>query len=247
MLIKCEFALSITYSKHKAKGTKTGGYLHMEKYGMRFEEMNKKEKIKHIWEYYRYHILAVIIGTVVICALGKTILFPEPPNDVDIMFAGQMYIDVNANEIKENLKEEYGAGVDFSNVNWEGDPEIASVMFQKIPLLITTDELDVMAIATAKYEHFATIYGADMFMPLEDIPELSGLLEKYKDSLYICDKAVDDEGNLIDTEPHVYGIKTDTFSSNLSCILSSEEMIVGLNPQPKDLDKAISMLKYILE
>ena len=247
MLIKCEFALSITYSKFKAKGTKTGGYLHMEQYGMRFEEMDKKQKINHIWEYYRYHILAVIIGVAVIGALGKTILFPEPPDDVDIMFAGQMYIDETAVEITENLKEEYGAGIDFSNVNWEGDVEVSSLMFQKIPLMITTDELDVMAIATSTYEHFATIYGQDMFMPLEDIPELSGLLEKYKDNLYICDKAVDDEGNLIDTEPHVLGIKTDTFSDNLSCIVASEEMIVGLNPQPKDLDKTISMLKYILE
>ncbi len=219
----------------------------MEQYGMRFEEMNKKQKINHIWEYYRYHILAVIIGTVVIGSLAKTILFPEPPNAVDVMFAGQMYIDINANEIKEQMKEEFGAGIDFSNVNWEEDAEIASIMFQKIPLMITTDELDVMAIATAQYENFATIYGEDMFMPLEDIPELSDVLEKYQDSLYICDKTVDDEGNLIDAEPHVYGIKTDTFSSELSCIVSSEEMIIGLNREPKDLDKAVSMLKYILE
>lgn len=247
MLIKCEFAISITYSKYKAKGTKTGGYVHMEQYGMRFEEMNKKQKVNHIWEYYRYHILAVIIGVVVIGSLAKTILFPPPPNDVDIMFAGQMYIDASANEIKEQLQEEYNAGIDFSNVNWEGDAEISSLMFQKIPLMITTDELDVMAIATAKYEHFATIYGEDMFTPLEEIPELSDVLEKYKDSLYICDKTVDEEGNLIDMEPHVYGIKTDKFSSNLSCILASEEMIVGLNPEPKDFDKAVSMLKYILE
>ena len=219
----------------------------MEQYGMRFEEMNKKQKVNHIWEYYRYHILATIIAIVVVGSLAKSILFPPPPNEVDILFAGQMYIDETANSIKDEMKETFGAGVDFSNINWETDAQVASVMFQKIPLLIRTEELDVMAITTARYEHFATLYGVDMFMPLEDVPELSDLLEKYKDSLYVCDKAVDEEGNIIDAEPHVLGIKTDAFSDNLSCIVATEEMIVGLNPQAKDFDKAVSMLKYILE
>lgn len=218
----------------------------MEQYGMKFEEMNKKQKIAHIWDYYRYHILAVIIAIAVLGALGKTILFPEPPDAVDIMFAGQMYVDETSTQLVDQFKEEYQAGLDLTNVNWESDPQISSIMFQKIPLLLTTNELDVMGIATKTGERFAQIYGEDMFMPLEDIPELSDLLEKYKDSLYVCDKKADEQGNLIDTTPHVYGIKTDQFK-NIPCIVASEEMIIGLNPQAKDFEKSVSMLKYILE
>lgn len=218
----------------------------MEQYGIKFEEMNKKQKVKHIWEYYRYHILSGIIGVIVLCSLGKTIFFPEPPNDVDIMFAGQIYVDSTSTLLAQEMKETYQTGIDFTNVNWEGDPEIAGVMLQKIPLLVTTDELDIMVIEDATFEKFAQNYRSDMFMPLEDVPELQDLLEKYKDSLYICDKVVDEEGELVDSEPHVYGIKTDTFS-NLPCLIACEEMIVGLNPQAKDFEKTISMLKYILE
>jgi len=218
----------------------------MEQYGIRFEEMNKQQKIKHIWEYYRYHILATIIAICMICSLGKSILFPPPPNDVDIMLVGQMYLDDTSSQVADEFKETFQTGVDFSNVNWESDPEIASVMLQKIPLMVTTDELDIMAIATGTFERFSENYGADMFMPLEDVPELEDLLEKYKDSLYICNQMMDDEGNLVETEPHIYGIKVTEFS-NLPCIIAVEEMIVGLNPQAKDFEKSISMLKYILE
>ena len=218
----------------------------MEQYGMRFEEMNKKQKVKHIWEYYRYHILATIIAVAVIGALGKSILFPPAPDEVDIMLEGQMYLDTNSTEVVNQFKEEFQTGVDFSNVNWDNDPEIASIMFQKIPLLVTTNELDVMAIADTTFEKFTQIYGEDMFMPLEEVPELKDLLEKYKDQLFTCDKTIDDDGNLIDAESHVYGIKVDHFS-NLPCIIDNEEMIVGLNPKAKDFEKSVSMLKYILE
>lgn len=218
----------------------------MEQYGIQFKEMNKKQKTQHIWEYYRYHILSGIIAIVVAISLGKTIFFPEPPNDVDIMFAGQIYVDSTSALLAEEMKETYQTGIDFTNVNWEGDPEIAGLMLQKIPLMVTTDELDIMVIADEIFEKFSYNYRSDMFMPLEDVPELQDLLEKYADSLFICDKVVDEDGNLVDSEPHVYGIKTDKFS-NLPCLIACEEMIVGLNPQAKDFDKAISMLKYILE
>lgn len=219
----------------------------MEQYGMRFNEMNKKQKINHIWEYYKYHILATIIAVIVCGSIAKNIFFPEPPNEVDILFAGHMYIDKNESEIKKYMKEEYSTGIEFNNINWEADPEVASVMYQKIPLLIRIDELDIMAMPKDPYTQFVITYGEDMFIPLEEVPELSDLLEKYQDSLYVCDKIIDEDDNIIDVEPHVYGIKTDTFSSNISCIAASEEMVIGLNPNAKDLDKAISMLKYILE
>lgn len=218
----------------------------MEQYGMKFEEMNTKQKIGHIWEYYRYHILATIIAVCVVIGLGKSILFQDPPNDVDIMLAGQMHLDVNYSDVTAQFKEDYKTGLTLTNVNWEEDPQTASIIYQKIPLLISTEELDVIGIATDTFEGFAQIYGEEVFTPLEDIPELSGLLEKYKDHLYVCDKMVDENGDLVDTEPHVYGIKVDTFN-NIPCIIASEEMVIGINSKAKDLEKSLSMLEYIIE
>lgn len=219
----------------------------MEHYGIQFKDMNKKQKVKHIWEYYRYHILATIIAIGVVFSLGKTMLFPEPPNEVDIVMAGSMYIDSTQEEaVRENFKEEFKTGLDLNAINWDGDMQFAAIMNQKIPLLFNTKELDIVAIQTENYDRFAKIYGKDMFAPLEEIPELKDVLEEYKDSLYICDKKKDEEGNEMPTEEHVLGIKVNKFK-NIPSIIESEEMVIGINPQAKDFEKTINMLKYILE
>ena len=217
----------------------------MEKYGITFEEMNKKEKIKHIWEYYRWHILATIIAVVMIFSLGKTILFPEPPDEVDIVIAAQMYTSIERESVIQKFKDEFKTGLDLTNVNWE-DAQSSMVMVQKIPLMITTDEMDIFAASSDAYENFVQIYGEDMFTPLENIPALASLLEQYKDNLVTCDYVRDENGNKIATQEHIYGIRVDKLS-NIPCIEANEEIIVGLTSKVKDLDKAIDMLKYILE
>lgn len=219
----------------------------MEHYGIQFKDMDKKQKVKHIWEYYRYHILATIIGIAVVFSVGKTMLFPEPPNEVDIVMAASMYIDSNQEEeVRQKFKDEFKTGLDLNVINWNGDTQFAMIMNQKIPMLFSTKELDIIAIQTENYDRFAKIYGKDMFAPLEEIPELTDLLEKYKDHLYVCDKVRDEEGNEMTTEEHVLGIKVNRFN-NIPCIIESEEMVIGINPMAKDFEKTINMLKYILE
>ena len=217
----------------------------MEKYGISFKEMNKKEKVKHIWGYYRWHILATIIAGVMIFSLGKTMLFPAPPDEVDIVIAAQMYTNADYNRVIQQYKDEFKTGLDLTNINWE-DGQTSMVMFQKLPLMITTDEMDILGTSSATYEKFMQIYGEDMFTPLEDIPELSDLLEQYKDQLVRGDYVSDEEGNKVPTEEHVYGIRVDKLS-NIPCIEANEEIIIGITSKVKDLDKAIVMLKYILE
>ena len=217
----------------------------MEKYGVTFGEMNKKEKIKHIWGYYRWHILATIIAGAMIFSLGKTILFPEPPDEVDIVIAAQMYIGIERESVIQTFKDEFKTGLDLTTVNWE-DPQSSMVMVQKIPLMITTDEMDIFAASSNAYEDFIQLYGEDMFTPLEDLPALSSLLEKYSDNLVTYDYVMDENGNKIATQEHIYGIRVDKLS-NIPCIEANEEIIVGLTSKVKDLDKAIDMLKYILE
>ena len=184
----------------------------MEHYGIQFKDMDKKQKVKHIWEYYRYHILATIIAIGVVFSLGKTMLFPEPPNEVDIVMAGSMYIDSTQEEqVRENFKEEFKTGLDLNAIDWNGDIQFAAIMNQKIPMLFSAKELDIVALQTETYERFAKTYGKDM-----------------------------------PTEEHVLGIKVNKFK-NIPSIIESEEMVIGINPEAKDFEKTINMLKYILE
>lgn len=241
-----KYVLSIAYSIHSAKGRNhTGGNLHMEKYGISFKEMTGKEKIKHIWEYYKWHILSSIIAIFMVCSIGKAMLFPEPPDEVDIVIAAQMYMGQDYPEVAKQFKEEFKTGLDLTAVNWE-DPQTSMVMLQKIPLMVTTNEIDIIGASVDQYTKFVQIYGEDMFTPLEAIPELQDLLEKYQEDLVTCDFITDEEGKKVQTEEHVYGIKVEKLS-NVPCIEANEPLIIGLTSKVKDLDKTISMLKYILE
>lgn len=216
----------------------------MEKYGVKFEDMNRREKVKHIWEYYRWHILSTIIAIVVVASVGKVILFPEPPDEVDIVVAAQMYMNEEYTQVSNQFKEEFQTGLELVNTNWE-DQETAMVMLQKIPLIITTDEMDIIGISEDQYMNFVQMYGQDMFTPLDEISELETLLEKYQDALVTCDFVVD-EGEKISTEEHVYGIKVEKLS-HIPCIEANESLIIGLTSKVKDLDKTITVLEYILE
>ena len=217
----------------------------MEKYGVTFQEMHTKEKIKHIWGYYRWHILSAMIGLVVVFFLGKALFFPEPPNDVDIVIAANMHLSMEDEEVIRQFKEEFNTGLDLSNILW-ADPQSSVIMLQKIPLMITTGEMDIFGATSETYENFMQVYGEDMFIPLEKLPALSDLLDKYSDQLVSCDYIRDEEGNKVDTQTHIYGIRVSQLS-HMPCIEANEELIVGLTSNVKDLDKAIDMLKYILE
>lgn len=217
----------------------------MEKYGMRFEDMTKKEKVNHIWEYYKWHIIGTIITVVMAVSIGKAMLFPAPPDDVDIVVAAQMYTNLNSDAVIKEFKEKYQTGLDLTTINWN-DAETAFVMIQKLPLMVSTEEMDIIAVSVETYDKFIQMYGTDMFTPLDIVPELSDLLEKYESQLVKSDFILDEEGNKVPTEEHVYGIKVDKLS-NIPCIEAHEEIIVGLTSRVKDLDKTVTMLKYILE
>lgn len=217
----------------------------MEKYGISFKEMNKKQKVKHIWEYYRYAILSGIIATGVIISLGKTVFFPAPENVVEAMVSGLVYADAEGQEELESLSEEYRVGVQVVPVDFEGDNLGAGTIMQKITLMMSAHSLEILAIPEDIFDRFAKIHGEDMFMPLENEQELTSLLNTYQSQLYVCDKGLDKEGNELDTAPHVYGIKVSNLKG-LPEVDQREELVVGLIAMPRDKEKTIELYKYLV-
>lgn len=217
----------------------------MEKYGISFQEMNKKQKVNHIWTYYRYHILTAIISCIVVFTLGKTILFPPPADDVGVMVCGPMYTNETQTQVIDDFKNNFNTGLNITPLSWEGDTEIASVMLEKIPLMVSVGELEILALPEEQFERFAKIYGKDMFTALDEVPELDDVLNEYADAIYTCEKTLDSEGNEIDAEKHTYGIKVKAFP-NLTCIDESAEMVVGLTGKMRNKEKAYQMYKYMV-
>lgn len=217
----------------------------MEKYGISFKEMNKKQKVKHIWTYYRYHILASIIAIIVVGSIGKSIFFPKPANLVEVIISGPLYMNDGQYTVAEKFETDYRIGLSLTALDWESSDQMVTAMYQKIPALLTAKSLDILALPVSQYEEYTKIHGEDMFVPLEDVPELSKVLEEQKDNLFIYDKGIDEEGNIIDAKEHVYGIKVKSFPT-ISCIEHNDEMVIGLTSTMKDRDRSIKVFKYLL-
>ncbi len=218
----------------------------MEKYGKDFKELTFKQKVNHIWEYYRWYILSFIIGAVIISSLVISIFTPQEVHDVDIVLAGKMNYDETQPEVVKSYKEMFNADLGLSIVDWDNMGEMGMAMLQKIPLLVKTDELDVLGLEPMMFESYTRQLGADMFVPLETIPEFSGLLEKYEDRLVTYNQKYNDDQELVEAEEHIYGIRISKFA-NIPCITANDEFIIGVTTTVKDLEKTAQLLDYLLD
>ena len=206
----------------------------------KFKAMNTKEKIGYIWEYYRLHIIGSILG---IFILGQMIHFattPKPDYDAHLIITAQMALDTEKVEEDENyFRETFNTDLYYLPANWSVMDQATVVNEQLLMVKISVREADVFAMSQARYDKYMAIEGFDPFMPLEEIPELADILEEYKDSL-VMGKGVEDQ------KEHVYGIKIEK-SNALSGAQVIEPLIISLIDTPKNMEKAIELVKYLIQ
>lgn len=226
----------------------------MEKYGTSFKELSFRKKVEHIWEYYRWHIVAVIIGGGVIISLAVTILTPQKTYAVDIVVAGKLISDETQPQVLERFEKEFDTSLSIASIDWENMGQLEMVMMQKIPLLARTNQLDMLILSKEAYMSYLNQGGIDLFMPLDTVPELKGLIESKKDQLITSADVelteVDENGETtvkkLEGEEHIYGIKVSALD-NISCIELADEVVVGITTVVKDIPKTAKMLDYLVE
>ena len=219
----------------------------MERYGKSFKELNFKEKVAHIWEYYRWYILSVIIGVAMLSSMLVSTLTPEAVHDVDIVIAGKLNYDETQPQVVESYKEMFNADLGLSIVNWgEQMGQMEMIMLQKIPLLVRTNELDILGLEPTTFQSYTRQLGVDLLLPLETVPEFKELLAKYKDRLMSYNEKYNEDQQLEEVEEHIYGIRVSKFA-NIPCITENEEIIIGVTVNVKDINKTVKVLEYLLE
>ncbi len=219
----------------------------MERYGKTFKELNFKEKVAHIWEYYRWYILSVIIGVTMLSSILVTAFTPEELHDVDIVIAGKLNYDETQPQVIESYKEMFNADLGLSIVNWgEQMGQMEMTMLQKIPLLVRTNELDILGLEPITFQSYTRQLGVDLLLPLETLPEFKELLAKYEDRLMSYNEKYNEDQQLEEVEEHIYGIRVSKFA-NIPCITENEEIIIGVTVNVKDINKTVKVLEYLLE
>lgn len=218
----------------------------MEKYGKSFKEMGFKEKIEHLWEYYRKPALFVIVAVFFIAELMIAMLTPREVNTVDITLAGKVYTDDTREAVIADFKEKFDTGLTITVVDWSKSTEMELATAQKVALQITTKELDIFGLPPLAFDNYLRETGEDMFMALDEIPQCQELLEEYKDQLVIAGYNKDEDFNITEGEQHVYGIKVTEFD-NIPGSTLGEEIVLSITTTAKDIDKTVEMMRYLLE
>ncbi|MGL4363337.1 MAG: hypothetical protein ACRCSG_08765 [Cellulosilyticaceae bacterium] len=206
-----------------------------------YKDLNRKQKISHIWEYYKGYIIGSIAVILVAGSIGSAMLRPRPvQHAADLIVTGKMIYDEEQLEITaQKMEEAINGGVEVMANDWEANDMITSTNEQTLSLRFKAKECDVLAIAGGRHQRFLNIEDFDPFYMLDTIPELEKLLEENEEHLI---KGI----SKADGKEHVFGIRTDVFK-NLEGIELGETYSVSILSSQKDLDAAVALVKYILE
>lgn len=161
-----------------------------------FKDLSFKKKLDHIWTYYRYHILAAVIGVIVVCSMINTIfLTPDPLMDVLMVDAGtgsdsssfhdflteygyEIYDDAVA--LNNNLR--FYGSADLSQLSEAEQAQLASDNYTNQQVLFAILAAGGTEVMFGRGEVFLSYTGEGLFADLSDIlsPEL---LAQYEDQL----------------------------------------------------------------
>ncbi len=216
----------------------------MEQYGKKFQELTFKEKLEYIKEYYLWYIISIIIGVTVLGSLIITAFTPKEVFEVNALVAGGINYDHTEPEVDTYYKENFNTDLNLSILDWENLGELENAMIKKIAVMIQTRDLDILAVPKSAFEMYASQAG--VLTPLDEIPELAGLLEEYDDRLVTWDKKFTDEYVLEDVEEQVYGIEVSNFP-NIPCITLDDDFIITVTGVVDNMPSTAKTLEHLLE
>ena len=213
----------------------------------KFKALTKKEKVEHIWEYYRLHIIGTMAGVFFVVSILMTIFGPKPPEPAaDLVIVGgyvghEEKVDQFKSDIEDIIDqgEEGKVNVNIMTVNWEEQSEVTMAMEQKLMLMFQTRELDVLILEKEKFDIYVNNLDSTLCQPLESIPELAQILEDNQESL-VRRKFRDD-----DTEK-IYGISVKD-NIKLKEIGLQDDFIVVIPIVAKNTENAVEVVKWLYE
>ena len=218
----------------------------MERYGKSFKELNFREKCEHIWQYYRWPILATVVAVFISIYFIKAILTPKQVYTVDVTISGKIYYDETHADVVKQFKDRFDTNLSVASVNWENVGEFQMAMMQKIPLLVRTKELDILGLPESAFNSYMGQMGEGMFVALDTLPEFKELLEERKDRLYVSEYTLNEDNEVVQGDGHVYGIRVSKFK-NIPSVTESEEIILGVTSTYKNPEDTVEMLRYLSE
>ncbi len=200
------------------------------------QNMTWKQKLDHIWEYYRLPIIGIAIGLFVVGSIINTV-FINPPKKpyVYLAFVGTYIPDVKLSEFAASLGETLDFDketlqVDHANFfSVENDPQTNMAMSQKLYAMLAARELDVLICTKAETQGFieAEFIGKlDQFLSPEELKE-------YEDLIVYGEQ---------DKLPYAFRLENEKFSQ----YLGAAEYDIGFIINTERTEAAVLAIKEVL-
>jgi len=215
----------------------------MEKRLIDYDDLSLSDKIDHIWEYYKFHIIATLCALLFVgWLLNHYIINPPPKVGFDITLFGnyadsdrlvELKTQLDAFIIEEDVNEE--TNVEFLSTSEDLDPNMLQVTVTKMMGKASLQEYDIMIFEGESYLMFTD---EDVLMPVEDAVALPS-------KLISEERLVSGESLGMGTDT-IYLIDVSDKAFFRTVYGSDEPIYLGIYSGSKHLDKIEKGLDYLL-
>ena len=215
---------------------------------MTFDEMTREEKIEHIWEYYKLHIIGGILALIFIFSLLNTFIF-NPAPDVVLDLTVRAPIDhydmdgqiVIVDALEEILIEE-GANemvlVELLQIGEGLDPNSAMAAEAKFMGKAEVGEMDLLIVE----DYFFSILAVEgFFRDIDDFEDTYGIRLPDEGRMKAIDRYTDIEGTFAIDIKHFPGLST---------LIRNNDPVnyyIGITTASAHAENAVEVLEYLME
>lgn len=196
-----------------------------------FKDLSKKDKIEHIWYYYKGIIIFAVIGIIIF-----TYLTVDYINKVDYVFNISLMAG-SVDSVKEEALEQ-----DLTKIMIGGNPGRKRAGFHDYQLVLTNGKLSVDMAQTQKFIITLNAGNSDLVIMPEDV------YQYYKNKQIFTDLTKIDGFNIKGyTMADNQSVSPDKSSRIKGIVKSSEKLYIAIPATAKDKKKSMKCLEYILK
>lgn len=210
---------------------------------LKTNDMTGKEKREHIWEYYKLHIISVIVGGIIIFSFLNIWIFNPPAKDALDFAVRTPWLDTEAatelqaelNEVLIPVDTNETVMIEHLPVGPDVDPQMSMASEAKFIGKIEVDEMDILIMSEAAY---LGMLNEDIMLDLKEAESTYGV--DFPDELEIL-------GTMPETGEGVYALNVNEIPKLHKLVgNSSDSFYVGIFVNSERIDLAVKAFEYII-
>ncbi len=207
---------------------------------MKYQDLNRKQKIEYIWDYYKLHIIAGCVGLIVLIYTLNAFIFNPPPKSIfNVAIMGNQVDMTKTEDLSKELEHVLlGEDVKSSVVTVEAyfmdaenaNPNMVMASSAKFMANLQENMIDIFIIDE---NQFKELNKAGIYMELDKVLDQK-TLEQYEDSL-------------VRINNKIYGIDISSNPALSKLIFGEEKNIISIYVNTQHLEDSLKIYQWFLK